>query len=94
ALAESFDAADRVCFREVPNPEKVAESERLDVGLLVAKLRTRGVPARGFPDAGGIVAYLLAELRPGDVVAVLSNGGFEGLHERLLEGLRQRSCAP
>jgi len=90
ALAESFGAADRVCLREVPNPEKVAAAERLDVGLLAAELRGRGIQAQALSDAASIVAHLLPELRAGDVVAVLSNGGFEGIHERLLEALKKR----
>jgi len=90
ALAAAFDAADRVCLREVPNPGKVATEERLDVGRLARELDGRGVQARAFPDAPAIVDYLLAHLRSGDVVAVLSNGGFEGLHDRLLEGLERR----
>jgi len=90
ALAVVFDVADQVCLREVPNPGKVPEGERLDVDRLARELDSRGVPARAFADAAAIVAYLLENLRSGDVVAVLSNGGFEGLHDRLLEGLRRR----
>ncbi|GAB4250204.1 UDP-N-acetylmuramate:L-alanyl-gamma-D-glutamyl-meso-diaminopimelate ligase [Deferrisoma sp.] len=91
ALVGAFDAADRVCLREVPNPEKVPPEDRLDVDRLARDLTARGVPARAFPDAGAIVEFLAAEARPGDVVVVLSNGGFEGIHERLLEALRGRA---
>jgi UDP-N-acetylmuramate: L-alanyl-gamma-D-glutamyl-meso-diaminopimelate ligase len=87
ALVSSFDAADGVWLREVPNPEKVAETERLDVPRLARELSERGVPARQFPDAAAIVADLATHLADGDVVAVLSNGGFEGIHDRLLRAL-------
>jgi len=87
ALVSSFDAADGVWFREVPNPEKVPEAERLDVERLALQISERGVPARAFPDAAAIVEDLAPRLAEGDVVAVLSNGGFEGIHDRILGAL-------
>jgi len=90
ALAGAFDPADAVCLREVPNADKVRPEERLDVGQLARAVRERGRPAEVFPDAPAIVGYLLPRLRSGDVVAVLSNGGFEGIHGLLLEGLGRR----
>ncbi|MDW7711957.1 MAG: UDP-N-acetylmuramate:L-alanyl-gamma-D-glutamyl-meso-diaminopimelate ligase [Deferrisomatales bacterium] len=90
ALAGAFGAADRVCLREVPDPGKVPEGERLDVERLAAELSRSGVPARAFPSAGEIVGHLVCCLEPGDVVAVLSNGSFEGIHDRLLEALGSR----
>ena len=90
ALAGAFDPADAVCLREVPNADKVRPEERLDVGQLARAVRERGRPADVFPDAPAIVEYLLPRLRSGDVVAVLSNGGFEGIHGLLLEGLGRR----
>ncbi len=87
ALAGAFGGADRVCVRRVPDPDKVPEAERLDVERLARDLTARGVPARAFPDAGAIVEHLARELEPGDVVVVLSNGGFEGIHDRLLGAL-------
>ncbi len=87
ALAGAFDAADRVCVRQVPAPHKVPPAERLDVDRLVRDLAGRGVAADAFPDAAAIVARVAAEARPGDVVVVLSNGGFEGIHDRLLAAL-------
>jgi UDP-N-acetylmuramate: L-alanyl-gamma-D-glutamyl-meso-diaminopimelate ligase len=86
-LAASFDAADGVWLREVPNPEKVPAGERLDVGRLARDLVAKGIAARSFPDAGAILADLLPGLAEGDLVVVLSNGGFEGIHERILQGL-------
>ncbi|GAB4269945.1 MAG: UDP-N-acetylmuramate:L-alanyl-gamma-D-glutamyl-me so-diaminopimelate ligase [Deferrisomatales bacterium] len=90
ALVDAFDAADRVCLRRVPNPEKVPPGQRLDVERLAAEISRRGPPARAFSDAGAIVVHLASGLAPGDVVVVLSNGGFEGIHERLLDALRRR----
>ena len=87
ALAAAFGAADRVCIRHPVDPEKAPPEDRLDVERLARDVSARGTPAAAFPDAGAIVAHLAGELRPGDVVVVMSNGGFEGIHGRLLEAL-------
>jgi len=88
--ALAFDDADMIVLREpVPladvTPELMFSSQQLTDAL-----RQRGKNARVFPDAPAIVAALVPELRENDVVAVLSNGGFDGIHERLLASLRAR----
>lgn len=87
AYAESFDLADLVCVREVPLPEKVPPEERFSVPTLVEDLKGRGLSANYFRDAGEIVAFLKMEARPSDLILVMSNGGFENIHERLLAAL-------
>jgi UDP-N-acetylmuramate: L-alanyl-gamma-D-glutamyl-meso-diaminopimelate ligase len=42
------------------------------------------------PDAAEIVTHLVPELREGDVVAIMSNGGFGGIHERILSALQSK----
>ncbi len=91
ALVGCFHAADRVCLRSVPNPDKVPPDERLDVDRLARDLRRRGIEARWFSDASGIVAHVAERAEPGDVVVVLSNGGFEHIHDRLLAALEERA---
>jgi UDP-N-acetylmuramate-alanine ligase len=59
----------------------------------VADLKGRGTHARFLADVAAIVAELRAELRPGDVVTVMSNGEFGALHDHLLEALRSRAEA-
>jgi UDP-N-acetylmuramate: L-alanyl-gamma-D-glutamyl-meso-diaminopimelate ligase len=86
-LIAAFDAADAVLLREAPNPEKVPADQRLDVDQLARDVTGRNVRAEVFPDAAAIVVDLLPRLAAGDVVVVLSNGGFEGIHERILDGL-------
>jgi UDP-N-acetylmuramate: L-alanyl-gamma-D-glutamyl-meso-diaminopimelate ligase len=54
---------------------------------LVADLARRGRPARFLPGVDAIVAHLAAKARREDVVAVLSNGGFGGIHGKLLAAL-------
>jgi len=54
---------------------------------VAGEIGAKAAVARELP---ALVAALVAELRPGDHVVIMSNGGFGGLHERLLEALRAR----
>jgi UDP-N-acetylmuramate: L-alanyl-gamma-D-glutamyl-meso-diaminopimelate ligase len=82
-LAESLANADQVVLAGVFKSDAVPESERLDSGAVVAKLNTRGTAARHLPDADAIVDWIAPELRQGDIVALLSNGGFGSIYEKL-----------
>ncbi len=90
AFASAFAAADLVLVAAAHLPQKVPEAQRLSEADLVAGIRASGPSARFEPTVEGIVARLARELRPGDHVAILSNGGFGGLHEKLLAALRER----
>ena len=92
-LGASFDDADEVILAEVFGADQLAPSERLDPGKLVADLAARGRPARFLPGVDAIVAYLADHARSGDVVAILSNGGFGGIHESLLAALAPEGVA-
>jgi UDP-N-acetylmuramate: L-alanyl-gamma-D-glutamyl-meso-diaminopimelate ligase len=84
--AESFVDADEVLIAPLHQPEKVPADERLDIEQLVRDLRTRGCAARIVPTVDEMVEQL-AGRAPGDVVVVMSSGGFGGLHEKLLARL-------
>jgi UDP-N-acetylmuramate: L-alanyl-gamma-D-glutamyl-meso-diaminopimelate ligase len=84
--AEAFDHADEVLLAPLGRPN-ISESERLDVDLLARELRGRGKPAEACASTDRIIARLVAEARPGDAIALLSNGAFGGIHRRLLEAL-------
>jgi UDP-N-acetylmuramate: L-alanyl-gamma-D-glutamyl-meso-diaminopimelate ligase len=88
-LTEALALADGVFVARVDRWNELPESERLDPDRLVAELSARGRPALYAPGADEIVAALAPQLRGGDVVAVFSNGGFGGIHEKLLARLRQ-----
>ena len=93
-LAEVLALADQVVLADVHRKGRLAESERLDPEKLVASLRARGVPARFYADPAAIVEALAPELRPGDVAVIMSNGGFGGIHRKLLAALASREFAP
>jgi UDP-N-acetylmuramate: L-alanyl-gamma-D-glutamyl-meso-diaminopimelate ligase len=88
-LAECFDDADEVLVAGVFRALDIPEDQRLDVDALVRDLGRRDVHAQHLDDVGAIVEALVARSRPGDVVVVMSNGGFDGLHARLLAALGQ-----
>ena len=93
ALPEALARADAVVIGPVNRPHQLADAERLSPERVVEQLRAQGRPAHAFPSAAEIAAFLGAELVPGDVVLVMSNGSFDGLCERLLEHLGRREGA-
>jgi len=86
-LAESFSDADAVLVSQVARLELLAPEERLDPQRLMLDLRAKGKVAAYLPDADGIVAHLAEHAQGGEVVCVFSNGGFGGIHAKLLERL-------
>jgi len=87
SLPESFADADFTLIRRVPDPEKVSAADLLDVDAISAAISARGTPSAVFEDAGAIVEHLRINAQGGDVVVVLSNGGFEGIHGRILAAM-------
>jgi UDP-N-acetylmuramate: L-alanyl-gamma-D-glutamyl-meso-diaminopimelate ligase len=90
-LAEALALADGVFVARVDRLQELPESERLNPDQIVAELRARGKPAAYAAGADEIVAELTPQLRRGDVVGVFSNGGFGGIHDKLLARLGQSS---
>ncbi len=83
----AFDAADLVCVRRPPLLEKIPEGQRFSSERLVEDLKKRGKSADYFTDTDGIIAFLSKEAVAGDVILIMSNGGFDNIHARLLERL-------
>jgi UDP-N-acetylmuramate: L-alanyl-gamma-D-glutamyl-meso-diaminopimelate ligase len=88
-LARSLAQADEVIVAGVFRSEAVPENERLELPALAAEIEQNGRRARLFADADGIVETISPEMRSGDVVAILSNGGFGGIYEKLPARLRE-----
>jgi UDP-N-acetylmuramate: L-alanyl-gamma-D-glutamyl-meso-diaminopimelate ligase len=87
--ANAFAAADYVVIAAVFDSQKVTEKGRaLDTSELIDAISRQGKPALALPGADQIVAHLAPELRSGDVVAIMSNGGFGGIHEKILTTLQ------
>jgi len=88
--AKAFAPADYVVIANVFDSQKVSEKGKsLDTEKLIEDIAQGEKPAVALPDAGAIIEHLLPQLRAGDVIAIMSNGGFGGIHERLLEALRK-----
>jgi UDP-N-acetylmuramate: L-alanyl-gamma-D-glutamyl-meso-diaminopimelate ligase len=85
-FAAAFGLADEVVLAPVFR-SSLAEAERLSVPRLVDDVRTQGRSARTLPGVDDIVAAIAGEARSGDLVVVMSNGGFGGIHRKLLAAL-------
>ena len=85
--AGSFDDGDVMMIREPPMMEKIPVAEWFSVGQLVSDLGKRGLEAHCFADTDSLLASLLSGSRAGDIVLIMSNGGFDNLHQRLLKAI-------
>lgn len=87
-FAAAFAEADAVVIAAAHLPGKVPQDQRISEQDLVRSVAGRGREARFVPSVEAIVSHLVAQCRTRDVVAILSNGGFGGLHGHLLQALR------
>jgi UDP-N-acetylmuramate: L-alanyl-gamma-D-glutamyl-meso-diaminopimelate ligase len=87
-LARSLALADEVIVTGVFRSDLVPVNERLELPELAAEIQQHGSRARLVADAEEIVQAIAPEMRAGDVVAILSNGGFGGIYEKLPARLR------
>ncbi|MDP2861799.1 MAG: hypothetical protein Q8N95_03305 [Desulfobacterales bacterium] len=83
----SFDGADIVCISRPPLLEKIPPGERFSSEKLVDDLIRQGKDAHFFGDTQSVIDFLVKESGAGDLVLIMSNGGFENIHERLLKAL-------
>jgi UDP-N-acetylmuramate: L-alanyl-gamma-D-glutamyl-meso-diaminopimelate ligase len=88
-LARSLALADEIVVAAVFRSEVIPQAERMDLPELVAETGRLGKAVRLLADADAIVGAIAPEMRSGDVVAILSNGGFAGIYEKLPARLRQ-----
>ncbi len=92
AKAFSASGADETIIAAVFR-STLPEAERLSVDELVADLETAGRRARHVNGVDAIVDTIVAERRDGDVVVIMSNGGFDGIHRKLVARLQQAGVA-
>jgi UDP-N-acetylmuramate: L-alanyl-gamma-D-glutamyl-meso-diaminopimelate ligase len=86
-LAKSLALADFAIVAGIPDLHKIPENDRLDPNKLSADIARLGGQGWYLPDVETIIAKVKQTARPGDIIAVLSNGGFGGIHEKLLVSL-------
>jgi UDP-N-acetylmuramate: L-alanyl-gamma-D-glutamyl-meso-diaminopimelate ligase len=87
-LAKSLALADEVIITAIFKSDAIPEAERLDLDAVAAQIHSSGRRAQVIADADSIVASAAPQMRAGDVVAILSNGGFGGIYEKLPQRLR------
>jgi UDP-N-acetylmuramate: L-alanyl-gamma-D-glutamyl-meso-diaminopimelate ligase len=87
-LAKSLALADEVIIAAIFKSDAIPEAERLDLDAVAAQIHSSGRRAQVIADADSIVASAAPQMRAGDVVAILSNGGFGGIYEKLPQRLR------
>ena len=87
SFPKSFLKADRVIFAGLFAPEKIKYEERLDVQAVIASIKKMGGVADHIPQVDDIVDFIKTNSKPEDVILVMSSGGFDGIHQKLLERL-------
>ena len=92
-LVESLALADNVVLAAVFKSESIPVLERLHPEHVIAALNLRGTPASLFADADAIVEAIAPQLREGDVVAILSNGGFGNIYQKFPSAIAARGSA-
>ena len=86
-LAESFRLADRTILAVLFAPEKIPAAERLNPEQVVTEIKAQGREAWYIPEVDNIIKRIVEQQQPGDVVLIMSSGGFYGIHQKLLERL-------
>jgi UDP-N-acetylmuramate: L-alanyl-gamma-D-glutamyl-meso-diaminopimelate ligase len=86
-MAEALALADDVVLAQVFSSSRLPPEEELSEEELVSDLEAAGIAAAFVPGVEEIVARLRKRAKPGDVVLVMSNGSFGGLHQKLLDAL-------
>ena len=89
-LALALATADRPVVSALENKEKISKEDQLDIDKLGKDLEALGRQVFIGQDVPAIVKHIQAEAQPGDVVLVMSNGGFDGIHGKLLEAFKNR----
>jgi len=87
--ALAFDAADHVLLKEPIPVQDLPVEQLFSSAQLAGDINHRNIPAESFKTTDEILDRLRSVLQPGDVVAVLSNGGFDNIHNRLLAQLNE-----
>jgi UDP-N-acetylmuramate: L-alanyl-gamma-D-glutamyl-meso-diaminopimelate ligase len=86
-LPESLMMADKVIFAKLFLPDKIKQENRFDLGAAVEDLKNKGKDAYLIPEVEDIIDYIVKNSKLGDIVLIMSSGGFDNLHRKLLDRL-------
>ena len=89
-LVKAFADADAVVVSQVARLEQLAAEDRFNPEKLMQDLKYSGKNAAYLPDVDSIVSHVTKNVQGGDIICVFSNGGFGGIHAKLLEQLGRR----
>jgi UDP-N-acetylmuramate: L-alanyl-gamma-D-glutamyl-meso-diaminopimelate ligase len=92
-LPEALSVADAIVIGPVNRPDKLEEGDRLSPEAIAEALQARGRTAKAFASSAEIADYLAGNVKPGDMVLVMSNGSFDGLCTKLVENLKSLTGA-
>lgn len=90
AYVEAFDAAHQVVISRPPFRHNDRVEDFMDIDVVVSSISDRGVPAGAFETIEALLDHLVEITRSGDLVLIMSNGGFGGLHDKFLAELQHR----
>lgn len=91
AYGKAFDAADHLILKAPPVRHNDDGENMLDPKAVIRTVSDRGTPAETYEDVDSLLDPLIETLHPGDIALLMSNGSFDGLHERLLSTLEART---
>lgn len=90
SYATAFDAADHILLAPVFLPDKAPADNRFSMDELINSLQSRKLDARAMTGVQDIIDYLIPRVESGDQLVFMSNGGFGGIHEKMLNRLKER----
>ena len=82
---DSFLNADMVCICEPGIKKNISQKDKFSTRQLVADIEKKGIEAYYFENSEGVIRFLLTKLKQDDLVLIMSNGGFDNIHVKLLE---------
>lgn len=89
--SESFDSADTVVMSEPFNKAGIDEAVCFSAERVVENIRKKGIEASFYKEIDSILNYLVSYLKTGDIVVIMSNGDFGGLHGKLVDRLHLKA---
>ncbi|HEY7495315.1 MAG TPA: UDP-N-acetylmuramate:L-alanyl-gamma-D-glutamyl-meso-diaminopimelate ligase [Candidatus Tectomicrobia bacterium] len=90
-LTAALGVADRIVLADVYRKEQLREAERLSPAAVVQALQQQHLPAWFYPTTEAMIGHICREAQPPDVILIMSSGGFENIHDRLLQALAHRA---